>query len=1065
MRRLLLLIALFLTGTMVGYSQVYLNENFDAGLGAWTVNDGGTTADTWFGTTGGLNGQDLDGTEFALVDSDAAGNTGTVVLEEELVSPLVNTAGAALLLLEFDHFFNSITGDSGFVDVFDGTNWIGVDTFTTDVGSFATPDQVSYDVTALANADFQVRFTYKDDSLWAWYWAVDNVLLYTPASDDGGVTAVTAPASGGRIGTPSALTATESISIDIFNYGSDTLTGFPVFYSINGAAPIMETYAGIILPNFSGSYTFNTTANLSAIGNYHIVAWTGIATDPVSINDTSDIFVAQAFNPAPVLPWCQDFDSVPDLTIFGSASGLPFVPELDFTSSGATTGRLRTAAGTGYYSSGDRGITLDRDPSGGFDTNFVVLNYDMSAYDAANDQVLFDLTLMEHGDEVQPSDSIWIRGSSTDPWIGIADWNVLSGGTNGQFFFIEDMDLSAILISNGQNFSSSFQIQVGQEDNFPSTSPSVSDGLTIDDLCMSLGLDTNVAMVSIDAPMDNDCGNPAAAVTITIENDGADTLSNIPVFANVSGFVTQMLAGTVPGPVAPGGTATYTFTTTLNTNAGGTLNITASTGLPGDGVPSDDSLSASYVIIAIPAMPMILGDTVGCPGDTAMFMIANPDSMLTYTWYDSMVGGNQLGTGSMISLPLSGAATFYAQGAPEAPYVVGKPDNLDGGGNYTAFQDGLVFDALTSFVIDSMNIYPNGPGDVVINLLDANGQILDSVRVAVNPATANELVTIPVGISVPVGNGHQLNAIGTTTGGLFRTSGAAVYPYAIPGVVSINNAINNLAGYYYFFYRWQIRATGCPSARGSISVAVANSTVASFTSVATATTVDFTDASTDAISYAWDFGDGNSSTSASPSHTYATDGSYYACLTTFDLCGDSSTFCDSVTVCAPMAAALGFAQNGGAGLTFDFTDNTTGNPVAWAWSFGDGNVSSNQNPTHTYQGAGTTVVTLIVTNACGEVDTATSTIMVVGIDNALNSEVSVFPNPSNGTFMVSLGDYVATDLNVKVVNLVGQTVFNKRYEQNGTFQEEIDLGDKAQGTYFLEIEADGLRSTQRIVVE
>jgi uncharacterized delta-60 repeat protein len=47
------------------------------------------------------------------------------------------------------------------------------------------------------------------------------------------------------------------------------------------------------------------------------------------------------------------------------------------------------------------------------------------------------------------------------------------------------------------------------------------------------------------------------------------------------------------------------------------------------------------------------------------------------------------------------------------------------------------------------------------------------------------------------------------------------------------------------------------------------------------------------ISYLWDFGDGNTSTNPYPSHTYATAGNYYVCLTVFDsLC--SNTFCDSL---------------------------------------------------------------------------------------------------------------------------------------------------------------------------
>ena len=52
--------------------------------------------------------------------------------------------------------------------------------------------------------------------------------------------------------------------------------------------------------------------------------------------------------------------------------------------------------------------------------------------------------------------------------------------------------------------------------------------------------------------------------------------------------------------------------------------------------------------------------------------------------------------------------------------------------------------------------------------------------------------------------------------------------------------------------------------------------------------VTFTNASSDAASYAWDFGDGNTSTEASPSHTYDANGSYVAKLTTTNATGTDS---------------------------------------------------------------------------------------------------------------------------------------------------------------------------------
>lgn len=60
-----------------------------------------------------------------------------------------------------------------------------------------------------------------------------------------------------------------------------------------------------------------------------------------------------------------------------------------------------------------------------------------------------------------------------------------------------------------------------------------------------------------------------------------------------------------------------------------------------------------------------------------------------------------------------------------------------------------------------------------------------------------------------------------------------------------------------------------------------------FTFVANGLTVDFTNTSTDADSYLWDFGDGVTGTVTNPSHGYAADGTYVVTLLAFNGCGVS----------------------------------------------------------------------------------------------------------------------------------------------------------------------------------
>jgi PKD repeat protein len=71
---------------------------------------------------------------------------------------------------------------------------------------------------------------------------------------------------------------------------------------------------------------------------------------------------------------------------------------------------------------------------------------------------------------------------------------------------------------------------------------------------------------------------------------------------------------------------------------------------------------------------------------------------------------------------------------------------------------------------------------------------------------------------------------------------------------------------------------------------------------------------------------------------------------------------------APTAAFSANVTTGEAPLAVQFTDESSGAPTAWSWTFGDGSTSTAQHPAHTYTAAGTYTVNLTVTNAGGSDD-------------------------------------------------------------------------------------------------
>lgn len=105
------------------------------------------------------------------------------------------------------------------------------------------------------------------------------------AQSDLSVTLMNAPLSG------CALTATEVVSIRIFNYGTTLLAGtsFPVSYTINAGVPVVETVTLTVnlLTNSTLNYSFLTTGNLSVPGSYTFVGTVSILGD---INPSNNSF-------------------------------------------------------------------------------------------------------------------------------------------------------------------------------------------------------------------------------------------------------------------------------------------------------------------------------------------------------------------------------------------------------------------------------------------------------------------------------------------------------------------------------------------------------------------------------------------------------------------------------------------------------------------------------------------------------------------------------------------------------------------------------------------------------
>jgi hypothetical protein len=176
--------------TSAGFAQNYFYENFNNNNAGWTLGTewgiGPATASSGQQYGGPDPSSDADGVPGGGVAGVVIGGNETPTLHPPyyLTSPFINISGVPSAYLNFARWLNSDYTPymQNTIDVYDGTNWINI--FITGsspgVQDSAWVTCLSYNVTAYANSNFQVRFGYSIGSTGVFTvssWNVDNVSI------------------------------------------------------------------------------------------------------------------------------------------------------------------------------------------------------------------------------------------------------------------------------------------------------------------------------------------------------------------------------------------------------------------------------------------------------------------------------------------------------------------------------------------------------------------------------------------------------------------------------------------------------------------------------------------------------------------------------------------------------------------------------------------------------------------------------------------------------------------------------------------------------------------------
>jgi hypothetical protein len=551
---------------------------------------------------------------------------------------------------------------------------------------------------------------------------------------------------------------------------------------------------------------------------------------------------------------------------------------------------------------------------------------------------------------------------------------------------------------------------------------------------------------------------------IVVKNFGSDTLKNVTV-----NWLAQNQAQTAyswTGKLATNETDTFVigsfnFKKTLNPKF---KFWTVNPNGIADPLLFNDSLELNKSMRALP-VALAGADNSVCKGEVAI-LGPNPLNGFAYTWYD--VNSNVLGNGSKLTVAPTVATEYILEvintsfGCKNRDTVlVSVIDNpVINAGRDTGICLGQMVTIGEQSQTNFMYSWTSFPGTFSSN------QSMPSIapqfsatyvlRVVDNSTNCLSRDTVKVDIIVPPnaaifgGTEFCKNAVEkfTTNAGANET-----YNWTTDGTVRYSNNKDSITIQWgaegnKFVKLIKSNSGGC-SDTAEIAVNVFMNPTADFVTdnVCQGQISTFTNLSSDASSYVWEFGNGESTIFKNYTLFYDTSGVYDVSLVAIsdDNCKD--TLFKQVEIYPIPATDFSFVRV--ANREYKFIDETqleSGTITSWTWTMGDGTSYSDSSPTHLFKAAANFDVKLCVTSSGGCTKCFSQFVNVVGIDgNYVNKDIRLYPNPNNGEFTVESNSDIVS---IQIYNAMGQLI--EEFNPDGS-KAKIDISSYSNAVYFVKV--------------
>ena len=164
-----------------------------------------------------------------------------------------------------------------------------------------------------------------------------------------------------------------------------------------------------------------------------------------------------------------------------------------------------------------------------------------------------------------------------------------------------------------------------------------------------------------------------------------------------------------------------------------------------------------------------------------------------------------------------------------------------------------------------------------------------------------------------------------------------------------------------------------------------------------------------------------------------------------DLIFDSQGAAFNCSNTTNMAATIPYSATNFAGYV--------GNNSAGGWRVYIGDNVDNSNNANA-------VLTSVTFNLC-----KSALVPVLNSESFGLTDFNLYPNPNNGNFTVQFSSETSNDVNINVHDLRGREVYTKSFQNNGLFNQELQLNNVSSGIYLVTVQDGNRKEVKKIIVE